>query len=188
MPLLWVLAASSAWILARTCGRFTAPVGLLLVAPALITSWANLRSHGLPLDLLAGHITAEEAVRSAVPGRAAALLVNEQPAGGRVMALDFPAPYFFSRPWIVEGINNRPALYQWLEAGDDAEAILGRLGEHDVSYLVITPGYGGGTPFSLVAVGETPSQRAVMAELKTRLELIGTRDGVDVYRVPDSRQ
>ncbi len=188
MPLLWALAASSAWVVARVCGRFTAPVGLLLVLPALITSWANLGSHGRPMDVLTGRVTVEEALQSAVPGRAAALLVNEQPGGGKVMALDFPAPYFFSRPWIVEGINNRPALYQWLEAGDDPGTILGRLQQHEVRYLVITPGYGGGSPFSLVAVGETPGQRAVMAQLRSRLELIGTVDSVDVYRVPGSGQ
>ena len=96
--------------------------------------------------------------------------------------------YYFSRPWIVEGINNRPALYQWLEAGDDAEAIMNRLQRHGVSYLVITPGYGGGSPFSLVAVGETHRQRAVMAQLRSRLELIGTVDSVDVYRVPGRGQ
>ena len=184
MPLLWALAATSAFCVARVCGRLTAPVGLLLVAPALMTSWGILGSHGRPMDVLMGRLTAEEAVRSAVPARSAALLVNEQAPGGKVMALDFPAPYHFSRPWIVEGINNRPALYQWLAAGDDADAIMGRLQQHDVRYLVITPGYGGGSRFSLVAVGETPGQRAVMAALKSRLELIGTVDSVDVYRVP----
>ncbi len=81
MPLLWALAASSAWVVARVCGRFTAPMGLVLVVPALMTSWANLGSHGRPIDVLLGRVTAEEALRSAVPGRSAALLVNEQTPG-----------------------------------------------------------------------------------------------------------
>ena len=186
MPLLWVLAASSASVASRVSGRLTPLVGLVLVAPALATSWGIVSSHGRPLDHLRGRITAEEVLRSAVPGREAALLVNDQPAGGRVMALDFPSPYFFSRPWIAEGINNRPPLAQWLEAGDDAGTILRRLQEHDIRYLVVTPGYGGGTRFALVAVGETPEQQKVMAELRTHLELVGTRQDVDVYRVPES--
>jgi hypothetical protein len=185
MPLLWALAASSAWLVARVCRRFTAPAGLLLVAPALLTSWATLGSHGRPMDVLARRITAEEALRSAVPGRAAALLVNQQPPGGRVMALDYPAPYFFSRPWVAEGINNRPPLSEWLTGGADADRLLDRLHDLDVRYLVVTPGYGGGTPFSLVAMGETPRQRAVMEELRSRLERVGTADMVDVFRVPE---
>ena len=100
------------------------------------------------------------------------------------MALDYPAPFYFSRSWIAEGINNRPPLYEWLAAGDDAEAILDRLRQLEVRYLVITPGYGGGSPVSLIAVGETPQQRRVMAELRRRLKLIGTFDNVDVYAIP----
>jgi len=123
-------------------------------------------------------------VMAAVPGRAAAVLVNQQPAGGKVMALDFPAPYLFSRPWIAEGINNRPPLAEWLAEGLDADQLLFRLRKLDVRYLVVTPGYGGGGPMSLIAVGETPSQQTVMARFRSRLELVGTRDKVDVYRVP----
>ena len=100
------------------------------------------------------------------------------------MALDFPAPFYFERPWIAEGILNRPPLAEWLAAGDDAVAIIARLHDLDVRFLAITPGYGGGTGLSLIAVGETPQQARVMAGLRDRLELIGTRDGVDVYRVP----
>jgi hypothetical protein len=184
MPLLWALAALAAALTARFAGRFTAAAGALLVAPAVVAAWATIGSHGRPLELLVGRVSPEEVLRTAVPGREAALLVNEQPEGGRVMALDFPAPFFFDRPWVVEGILNRPPLAEWLEVGDDADAILARLDELDVRYLVITPGYGGGSPLSLIAVAESPRQAQVVAELRNRLELIGTHDRVDVYRVP----
>jgi len=186
MPLLWVLAASAAWLITHLMRRWAAPVGLVLVAPSLVSLWIHLGSYGRPLDRLLGDATVEDAVMAAVPGRAAALLVNQQPVGGKVMALDFPAPSYFSRPWIAEGINNRPPLAVWLAEGLDADRLLDRLQELDVRYLVVTPGYGGGGPMSLIAVGETPSQQAVMARLRSRLELIGTRDGVDVYRVPEA--
>lgn len=189
MPLLWVLAAAAAWLVTHLLRKWSAPVGIVLVAPSLVTVSLNLGSYGRPLDRLLGKTSAEETLHSAVPGRAAALLVNRQPAGGRVMALDFPAPYFFSRPWIAEGINNRPPLAEWLDEGLDANELVARLEGLDIRYLVVTPGYGGGTPLSLIAVGETPRQQAVMARLRSYLELVGTRDGVDVYRVPtaDSR-
>jgi hypothetical protein len=76
-------------------------------------------------------------------------------------------------------------LHQWLAAGDDADSIQKKLQELGIRYLVITPGYGGGTTVSLIAVGETPQQQRTMAELRSRLAFIGTRDHVDVYRVPD---
>jgi hypothetical protein len=184
MPLLWALAGASGWIVPRVAKRMTPVVGGALVAPAVLTAWTTLEAHGRPLDVLRGRLTVEQALRMAVPGRGAALMVNEQPSGGTIMALDFPAPYYFSRPWIAEGINNRAPLAEWVSGGEGAEQILARLRQLDVTYLVVTPGYGGGTPYSLVAVGDTPRQRAVMAELRRQLELVGTVDGVDIYRVP----
>lgn len=184
MPLLWVLAASAAWLITHLFRKWTVPVGLVLVAPSLVSLWLHLGSYGRLSDRLLGNATVEDTVMSAVPGRAAALLVNQQPVGGRVMALDFPALFYFSRPWIAEGINNRPPLADWLSEGLDADQLLARLRKLDVRYLVVTPGYGGGGPMSLIAVGETPRQQAVMARLRSLLEPIGTRDGVDVYRVP----
>jgi hypothetical protein len=184
MPLLWVLAASAAWLITHLLRRWAAPVGLVMVAPSLVSLWIHLGAYGRPLERVFGNATVDDAVMAAVPGRAAAVLVNQQPAGGKVMALDFPAPYLFSRPWIAEGINNRPPLAEWLAEGLDADQLLFRLRKLDVRYLVVTPGYGGGGPMSLIAVGETPSQQAVMARFRSRLELVGTRDKVDVYRVP----
>jgi len=186
MPLLWVLAGLSAGAVTRATGHLTPAVGLVLVAPAMVTSWSILSSHGRPLERLMGRISAVESIQMAVPGAAAARLVNQQPAGGRVMALDFPALYYLDRPWIAEGILNDPPLLVWLRQGATADTILARLQEHDIRLLVVTPGYGGGTPISLVAVGETPTQRGIMADLRSRLELVGTRDQVDVFRVPST--
>lgn len=184
MPLLLCLAASAALAVYRVGRRWSAALACVVVAPALITSWGVMTSFGRPLDYVLGRISAEEVLVTSVPGRAAALLVNRQPAGGRVMALDFPPPFYFSRPWIAEGINNRPPLAEWLDAGLGAEAILRELRQRDVRYLVVTPGYGGGRNASLLAVGATPEQRVVLLALRQRLELIGTRRSVDVYRVP----
>ncbi len=184
MPLLLCLAASSAILVCRIAGRWSSVLAALLVAPALVTAWAAMTSHGRPLAFLAGRIGAAEVIRASVPGREAALLVNRQPPGGRVMALDFPPPFYFSRPWIAEGINNRPPLAVWLEEGHDARRILVEMQRLDVRFVVVTPGYGGGTPASLVTAGEDSRRRAVLHAVRARLELVGTRDGVDVYRVP----
>src|SRR5205085_806861 len=84
-----------------------------------------------------GHLDREHYLAQVVPGYRAAQVVNALPPGGRVMALDFPAPYYFDRPWIVEGVLHEPPLQRWLREGD----ALAKLRQYDVRVLVLTPAY-----------------------------------------------
>jgi hypothetical protein len=120
-----------------------------------------------------------------VPGYAATRFVNALPAGGCVMALDFPAPFYFDRPWIVEGILNEPPIRAELARDRSGEEVLAWLRSQDVRLLVVTPAYGGGRPVSLLPLARSPRELAVVLELKARLQLLGSPGGVDVYRVPD---
>jgi hypothetical protein len=183
LPLLWGLAALEA--LALTAGRRRWPVALGLAAavPSLALAVHALLATGAPLGVLRGREGREAFLTREVPGYAASVVVNAQPPGGRVMALDFPAPYWFDRPWIVEGMRCDPPLLLWLRGGDGADALLARLRSLDVRYVVVTPRYGGGSPRSLAMLGETPAQVRELLVLRERLRLLATRDGCDVYAV-----
>jgi hypothetical protein len=100
------------------------------------------------------------------------------------MALDFPSPVYFDRPWIVEGILNEPPLRLWLRETPSADRLLARLQALDVRYLVVTPGFGGGTPLSLLRVADSPDKAMPLLELRRRLSVAGSVDGVDVYEIP----
>ncbi|HUK11979.1 MAG TPA: hypothetical protein VLW17_01655, partial [Thermoanaerobaculaceae bacterium] len=119
-----------------------------------------------------------------VPGWRAAQLVNAQPPGGRVMALDFPAPFCFDRPWIAEGLAVEPPLRVWIESSRSAADVLDHLRREDVRYLVVTPGYGGGTPQSLLPLADSRQSMQRVLGLRAALRLVGTADGVDVFAVP----
>jgi len=54
----------------------------------------------------------------------------------------------------------------------------------DTRLLVVTPGYGCGTPLSLLPLAKNPREAAIVTELGARLRLIRTIDGVDVFAVP----
>ena len=103
------------------------------------------------------------------------------------MALDFPSPYTFDRPWIVEGVLNDPPLKSWLREEPTAERVLARLQALNVRYLVVTPGYGGGTKVSLYPLATSRPAALRVIELRKRLKLLTTIDGVDVYEVPAAR-
>lgn len=183
LPAVAVLAAVEGIVLARALRRTAVPVALLLAAPGLSTS-AMLLLGGPAPAFAAGRIDRSAYLAATVPGWRAARLVNGLPSGGTVMALDFPGPYFFERPWIAEGIMNDPPLKRWLQAGDGAEAILSRLRALDVRYLVVTPGYGGGTNASLLPLAFSAQSARALLDLRSRLRLVGRVDGVDVWAVP----
>ena len=44
-------------------------------------------------------------------------------------ALDFPAPYYFDRPWIAEGVMNEPPLQRWIAEAQSADDVLRRMRE-----------------------------------------------------------
>jgi hypothetical protein len=185
MPLFFGLAFFEAWALVLAARRWAAPAALALAIPALIVSVPRSLFLGLsPLDYLRGRLSREAFMSQWIPALGAARLVNAQPPGGTVMGLDFPAPFYFDRPWIVEGILLEPPLKQWLKEDPREAALLERMQGLDVRYLVVTPGYGGGTPASLLPLAGSREQAKAVLALRARLRLVGTVEGVDVYEVP----
>jgi hypothetical protein len=184
LPMFLCLAGLGALALARTRRRWGPWAGVALIAPAAVTSAHFVLSYRAPLSYLLGREDRAAFMARSVPGWKAARFVNAQPPGGRVMALDFPAPFLFDRPWLAEGMLVKPPLQEWLERGGDAAQLLDRLRREDVRYLVVTPGYGGGTPASLLPLATSAAQRRRVLQLRAKLERLATLDGVDVFAVP----
>ena len=99
------------------------------------------------------------------------------------MAVDFPAPYYFDRPWIAEGVLNVPPLQQWIAEARSADDVLRRMHDAGVRYLVVTPGYGGGTRAALLPLAHDARQTQIVLALRRRLVLITSVDRVDVLAV-----
>ena len=184
LPMLAALAALGAMALARLRTRWAIAAGALAVIPSLATAVPFLLEYRHPFDLLSGRVDRAQFLARNVPGWRAAALVNAQPPGGTVMALDFPAPYFFDRPWIGEGLMGTPPLQEWVGGSGDAAGVLRRLAAEGVRYLVVTPGYGGGTPATMLPLAASPGALERVGELRAALVSIGSRDGVDVFFVP----
>lgn len=165
--------------------RLGVAAGLLLALPAAATSTRALLSQFRPLDYVSGRVDREAYLAANVPGYRAARLLSREPPGA-VMALDFPAPYYLGRPFVAEGVLHEPPLKRWLADGLDAPALLGRMRELRVRFLLVTPGYGGGTPLSLLPLvrPEEADRVRELLSLRARLRLLATADGVDVYEVP----
>ena len=184
MPLIWGLAAYEGVALARL--RHWAPVVAAVVcAPALVVATGVQLGFGRPIDVLRGRISRAEAQRLAVPAAEAAAFVNQLPAGGKVMALDFPAPYLLDRPWIAEGTANDPPLQIWLREGASGDHLRAELRSRDARYLVVTPGYGGGTAASLLPLATTPGQTAAVLDLRSHLLRMYSKAHVDVFDARD---
>jgi hypothetical protein len=180
LPMLWALAALEGIALARlrsagTVLAVAAAVPGLLAAGRVAWGSEDLASY------LRGAISREAYLERAVPGFAAARAVNALPAGGTVMALDFPAPFYFDRPWIAEGLVTEPPLRRWLAAGWDAARIEEELRRLDVRAIAVTPGWGGGAPGALLPLARTPAEGREILALRSRLRRLGSFDGVDVF-------
>ena len=184
MPMFLCLAALGAIAVARIRSRFAILTAATALIPAFATGVPFILTHQRPFDYLAGHVDREEFCRRYIPGWRAARLVNAQPPGGRVMALDFPAPMCFDRPWIAEGMMIEPPLKEWIERSRDGGEVFRRLQADDIRLLVVTPGYGGGSRASLLPLASTPAELQTTLSLRSSLESVGTLDGVGVYRVP----
>jgi len=187
MPLFWGLAAFEAFAVSLLPRRWAPAAALLVVLPSLVLSFGELLPSGARAQFLSGRLDRKGFLARALPGFAAAEFVNRLPPGGRVMALDFPGPVYFDRPWIVEGLRNEPPLKLWLQGGADANALLSNLHDLDVRYLVVTPGYGGGTPASLYPLAGSRAQAGALVAFRSHLQLLATIDSVDVYAVPRER-
>jgi hypothetical protein len=187
LPMLFALSAFEGWAIARLFRKAAAPLALLIALPTFLFGASNLLTGFSALDYVRGRVDRETLLARSVPGYGAAAFVNAQPSGGRVMALDFPAPYYFDRPWIVEGVLNEPPLRRWLSEGAGADELHRRLRDLDVRYLVVTPGYGGGTPASLFPLARSRAEAEVVVAFRSRLRRLATIDSVDVYAVPRER-
>jgi hypothetical protein len=187
MPMFMAFSALEAWALSHFMRRFALPLAALVAAPALVLSIQILWGDFSSPDYFLGRMSREEFLARKVPGWRAAAFVNTLPPGGQVMALDFPSPYTFDRPWIVEGVLNDPPLKSWLREEPTAERVLARLQALNVRYLVVTPGYGGGTKVSLYPLATSRPAALRVIELRKRLKLLTTIDRVDVYEVPAAR-
>jgi hypothetical protein len=184
LPLFLALAVFEGAALAVLRPWISLSLSAVASVPALLVTVPLMLGNGNVRDYVRGRIDRRGFLGREIPGWRAAELVNRLPTGGKVMALDFPGPYYFDRPWIVEGLFNDPPLRRWLDAGDDAEALLRRLHALDVRYLVVTPGYGGGTNASLFPLAMSKESARALVELRARLRLVGRVDRVDVWEVP----
>ncbi|MEO8218137.1 MAG: glycosyltransferase 87 family protein [Acidobacteriota bacterium] len=183
LPMLWALSIFEATALAFA-RRWAIPMAVVLALPAALGSASALWTFGPPFPYLRGEETANELRARLVPGYRVITVVNTLPAGGSVMAMDFPAPYYLNRPWIVEGILHDPPLKIWLDQGLSPERILQRLKAMDVRYVLVTPGYGGGTKWSMLPLAGRRQEIPAVVRLRGQLRLISSVDGVDVYAVP----
>ena len=184
LPSLWGLAPFEAEALLLVAGRFLPAAAALAAVPSLLAAATLLLTSFGPFDYLGGRMGRSDFLARSVPGYRAAELVDAEPPGGKVMALDFPGPFYFSRPWVAEGIVNEPPLKLWLQAGGGPEALLAKLRAEEVRYLVVTPGYGGGTRACLLPLASSRAEAAVLLALRGSLRPVGSVDGCDVFEVP----
>lgn len=185
LPLFLGLALFEAAAVARLPRHFATLVAIVAVIPASLSA-ASVTFHEFgPADYLLGRLSREAFLSSRLPTYRVAQFVNAQKPGGTVMALDFPTPFFFDRPFIDEGVLNDPPLGQWISDARNADGVLRRLHDHDVRLLVVTPGYGGGTPQALLPLAKNAREAAIITALRARMRLLQTIDGVDVVEVPE---
>jgi hypothetical protein len=184
LPMFLCLAGLAALALARLGRRWVPWAGVGLLAPAAVTVVGFALTYRSPTRYLLGGEDRGAFMARNVPGWRAACVVNAQPAGGRVMALDFPAPFLFDRPWVAEGMLVKPPLQEWLDNSGDASEVLDRLRRENIRYLVVTPGYGGGTSLCLLPLAASPGGRGRALRLRGMLVRLGSFDGVDLFAVP----
>lgn len=183
LPLFAALAALLALALSRAGPRAVTAAALALAGVSAAASARELLFGFSALDHLAGRVAAEEVRAAVIPGHRAARYVNGLP-GNRVMALDFPGPFYLDRPWVVEGVLNEPPLRLWLAEGADGEGLLARCEALGVTHLLVTPGWGGGTKASLYPLARSRREAEAIVAFRSRLTLVATVDGVDVFALP----
>jgi len=190
IPFLWALAALTGPALAAAEQHWGRNLGIAGAAMIMIGSLPYYGkgqefSQHLFFPYLRGDLSRQQVVEDLVPGAEAAEWINRQAVAGKVMALDFPAPFLFDRPWVAEGLYNRPPLTIWLNAGNDAAAIMEKLRNEEIRFILVTPGYGGGRLQSLLPLASSPVQEEILIKLRSHLRLRYRRDGIDIWEVED---
>ncbi|HPC83448.1 MAG TPA: hypothetical protein P5234_08735 [Thermoanaerobaculaceae bacterium] len=185
LPAMWALAACEGMAVARLPGRVWVRAAALLCVPSAIVACTVVATTFGPWKYLGGALDREAFLAATVPAYRAARLASREAGAGKIMALDFPAPFYLDRPWIAEGILLDPPLRAWLREVRSGAEILERLRAETVSVVIVTPGYGGGTVRSLLPLAADAREGRLVADLRRRLERVATVDGVDVYRVPN---
>ncbi|NOZ78499.1 MAG: hypothetical protein GXP48_04820 [Acidobacteria bacterium] len=183
-PMFWAMAAFEATALELWIGKLSIPAGIVVALPAAIAAAGVVTSTFSPMAYLEGRLNREQLLRRNVPGYAAAQKANAAIQHGWIMALDFPAPYYLDHPWIAESIEETPPLERWVRQGMTASEIVSTLQRLHVRLILITPGYGGGTPFSMVPLASNARQVETIGALRRRLHRLATVDSVDLWEVP----
>ncbi len=184
LPLFAGLALFETLAIAHLPRRWAVPVALAVVLPAALIAGHEELHLFEPWDYLAGRVTRDQFLAANRKTYRVSQFVNAQPPGGTVMALDFPTPFFFDRPFINEGLLNQPPLAAWVAEARTPDDVMRRLHEHDVRLLVVTPGYASGSKYSLIPLATDAHQAAIIAGVRLRLRRLATVDGVDVFAVP----
>lgn len=184
LPAFLALAATEGALLARMPRWLAALLAVALALPSAVGSARLLNRDPRRWEYFAGRITRSGFLAATVPGYEATRAIAAMGPGGRIMALDFPAPYYFDRPWIAEGLLNEPPLRLWLDAGASAEELLNRLQAMDVRWLVVTPRFGGGSAHPLLPLARSPAQLATLVQLKDLLASVWSQEGIVVLEVP----
>jgi hypothetical protein len=188
LPMIWALSAFEAWALAPLRRWLSVGIAVLAATPAILHTAQFFVIAFQPMPYIRGAVDRDTYLRHTVLGYPAAEWINARGRGGRVMALDFPSPYYLDHEWVAEGIQNDALLETWVRSGMGAPAILERLNRMDVAWVVVTPGFGGGRPESLLPLAANAPQAAVVSELKRGMRLVWSQQGTDIYEVPYSLQ
>jgi hypothetical protein len=188
LPMFLALSVVEAIALSKVRERLGTALLAAVAITVSVTPIAFFARYREPIgSYLTGRWSKRDFLVATIPGFRAAEAVNRELGSGEgaVMALDFPAPVYLDHPWIAEGLLNDPPLMQWLREGDDAPRLMSRLREHRVKFILVTPGFGGGTAGSMMPLARNAREAGVIVELRRALVHRGTVDGVDLIEVPD---
>lgn len=179
MPFIWGLAVAEGQLLSQWRPGRALLVSLLAAIPLLIFTGSSILK--TPALYIGGTINRQQVEQRVIPGWYAADFVNKWPGKGRVLAMDFPAPYLFKRPWLAEGLVNKPPLRMWLDRAGSSTDLIERIKQNRITLIVVTPGYGGGQPFAFLPLAKTEREAGMLGELRRRLKLVFSKNSVDVY-------
>lgn len=182
MPLIWGLAALEGQLLWRLNRRWVAlaALGFAVLQTPLATSVTARDAW----RYLSGADTRSDVLRARVVGWEAAEAVNASSVPGRVLALDYPAPFLFDRPWLAEGLVNRTILDIWLKDCATEEEFRAKFAEHQVRLLVVTPAFGGGSLSLLETLATGVEQRVWIRRLVDGSRIVHESAKVTVLALP----